>query len=59
MTGDLLDDARMRIQSTYNEPCQRKYPSTARAGGYSSGVTSENTVTRRRVLLDSKVYSPQ
>ena len=56
MTGDLLDDARMRIQSTYNEPYVEI--SFNREGGrIFERVTSENTGKRLAILLDGKVYS--
>ncbi|MCK9262587.1 MAG: protein translocase subunit SecD [Deltaproteobacteria bacterium] len=56
MTGDLLDDARMRIQSTYHEPYVEI--SFSREGGrIFERVTSENTGKRLAILLDGKVYS--
>lgn len=56
MTGDLLDDARMRIQSTYNEPYVEI--SFSREGGrIFERVTSENTGKRLAIILDGKVYS--
>ncbi|HQO81723.1 MAG TPA: protein translocase subunit SecD [Deltaproteobacteria bacterium] len=56
MTGDLLDDARVRIQSTYNQPYVEI--SFSRQGGrIFERVTSENVGKRLAILLDGKVYS--
>jgi preprotein translocase subunit SecD len=56
LTGDLLDDARVRIQSTYNEPYVEL--SFSRQGGrIFEQVTSENVGRRLAILLDGKVFS--
>ncbi|MGI6386102.1 MAG: protein translocase subunit SecD [Desulfomonilia bacterium] len=56
MTGDLLDDARMRIQSTYHEPYV-EITFSREGGRIFERVTSENTGKRLAILLDGKVYS--
>lgn len=56
MTGDLLEDARVRIASTYNEPYVAI--SFNREGGrIFARITSENVGKRLAILLDGKVYS--
>jgi preprotein translocase subunit SecD len=56
MTGDLLDDARVKIKSTYNEPYVAI--SFNREGGrIFEQVTSENVGNRLAILLDGKVSS--
>jgi preprotein translocase subunit SecD len=56
MTGDLLDDARVRIQSTYNEPYV-EISFNRQGGRVFERVTTENVGKRLAILLDGKVYS--
>ncbi len=56
MTGDMLDDARVSIKSTYNEP----YVSisfNSEGARIFERVTSENVGKRLAILLDGKVNS--
>lgn len=56
MTGALLEDARVKIQSTYNEPYVAI--SFNREGArIFERVTSENVGKRLAILLDGRVYS--